>query len=379
MTGITKKVLNYFNVEFDLDSTNLENAKVVAQETLYVVRKSGEVIALTTHDQLEDAKQSVYYQTIRTSAADSSKTGSKVRSGNQTDKEVARRNGKDVIWDTVTIKNLKLGNIKMEEQTNEKGNPIYQKGTAAGVKIDGSSTYDKYPVVDITAEGNSKYQVHGVLMSRTQKTPILVKGKRIETTVSLELATVTTTGTLTDAQAKSLVTVTGTTSVNAPEIVSVTAHYSDTLMAIDTKDENGKVYKIADENGRLKPTKKTATLNLPETVDLVIRIPVEIDDVQYLEGQKTVVFEDLLHTNTTYDSTVKADYGKETTHTVAYHRDYNDDFQTIFFQMFTDTLFTGGPGVKLFYLTDIGLIAAVTAWLVYRRKKKKALRKAEEK
>ena len=379
VTGITKKVLNYFNVEFDLDSTNLENAKVVAQETLYVVRKSGEVIALTTHDQLEDAKQSVYYQTIRTSAADSSKTGSKVRSGNQTDKEVARRNGKDVIWDTVTIKNLKLGNIKMEEQTNEKGNPIYQKGTAAGVKIDGSSTYDKYPVVDITAEGNSKYQVHGVLMSRTQKTPILVKGKRIETTVSLELATVTTTGTLTDAQAKSLVTVTGTTSVNAPEIVSVTAHYSDTLMAIDTKDENGKVYKKADENGRLKPTKKTATINLPETVDLVIRIPVEIDDVQYLEGQKTVVFEDLLHTNTTYDSTVKADYGKETTHTVAYHRDYNDDFQTIFFQMFTDTLFTGGPGVKLFYLTDIGLIAAVTAWLVYRRKKKKALRKAEEK
>lgn len=378
VTGVTKKVLNYFNVEFDLDSTNLENAKVVAQETLYVVRKNGEAIELTTHANLEDAKQSVYYQSIKTSAADSSKDGSKVRSGSQADKEVARRNGKDVIWDTVTIKGLKIGNVKMEEQTNAKGYPVYHKGTAAGVKIDGSSTYDKYPVVDITADGNSRYQVHGVLMSRTQKTPVLVDGKRVETTVSLELAPVTKSGTLTDAQAKSLVTVTGTTSVNAPEIVSVTPHYSDMLMAIDTKDENGKVYKKADENGHMKPTKKTATINLPETVDLVIRIPVEIDDVQYLEGQKTVVFEDLLHTNTTYDSTVKTDYGKETTHTVAYHRDYNDDFQTIFFQMFVDTLFTGGPGVKLFYLADIGLAAAVAAWLVYRRKKKKESRKAEK-
>ena len=46
--------------------------------------------------------------------------------------------------------------------------------------------------------------------------------------------------------------------------------------------------------------------------------------------------------------------------------------------MFVDTLFTGGPGVKLFYLADIGLIAAVAAWLVYRRKKKKESRKAEK-
>ena len=121
------KGAGYVNINFDLSSTNLENAVVVAYEKLSLINSKGEKVELTTHNDLTDADQSVYYPRVRTSAI-----------SNNTNSQVGTKDGAQSITDTVELKGLK------------KATPVYAE--------DGTT---------ITGYTDTVYTITARLMSRT--------------------------------------------------------------------------------------------------------------------------------------------------------------------------------------------------------------------
>lgn len=168
------KGTGYVNVEFNLNSTNLENATVLAYEKLFLKKANGRIIELTDHSDLTDVSQSVYYPRVRTDAV----------SGN-TETKVGTKDGLQTITDTVDLKGLKKATAT---KWDDNGTPTEYENTSYTLRArlmsrsdNGKQVCDtngtpieKYVDIEVDKDGNVKaYKAdkQGAILENGSKQP----------------------------------------------------------------------------------------------------------------------------------------------------------------------------------------------------------------